>query len=782
LANEKKRDTGLESKPLTIKRRTFLKAASALGLSSAVGGGFATLGKGSPVIAADNPDVQTFRSSCAMECLHCNLTAHVIDGKIQKVEASKDFVTKGCLRGLSRVQWINHPDRLKYPMKRVGEKGEGKFEQITWDEALDIIVGKIKETQEKLGNKGLFFLGGSGNMNALTNPTGSAFFDFLGGCTRTVGTLCCAAVTSAMNPMVGFRYVDTRDTIADSKYLLVWGNNPAVTMQGYFKEYETALSRGARMVAVDPRFHETAAKADEWVAVNPGTDTALALGMLNLIIKENLHDESFLLEHTGAPYLVDAQGNLAVSGENKVNLVFDSLSKKIVPHDTPDIKPLLSLKGISDISGYTSVFDLIVEECAQWTPEKVQEETDVPAATVVRLAREYATIKPAMIVQNMTAAQRTEFGTYVTASHIYLAAFTGNYGLAGGGVCDAGGVTQFVQIKPPIKPPKPQPNLPVIQTSMLGELVSNDQPNPIGFWWIMTSSPMTQHPNTNAVKKALKKVPFVVVADNLMTSTALYADLVLPVCSIFEETNLMAGIRNHYIQLMEKAVEPPGEAKSDVWIFTQLAKKFGFGEAFDKPIEQHIETCLEGTGVTLEELKKGPVKPVPTPSIPFKGGKFRTPTGKANLFIQDWKDKNKLSPIVKYYRPVESPKGSPDLFTKYPLMAVHHKTHRSVHSSFSTLSWINEATWDKAHVTLNAADAAERGIMDEDPVVVYNDRGEHKALARVTHGMKKGVIALEDGWWEQQGGSSSYISNDKPEPFSFGQSNNSTLVQVRKEA
>lgn len=782
MANEFEKNPSSEHKPLTLKRRSFLKAAGALGVSTAVGGGFAAFGKGNKVVAADSPNVQTFRSSCSMECIHCNLTAYVSDGKIQKVEASKDFNTKGCLRGLSRAQWVNHPDRLKYPMKRVGEKGEGKFQQITWDEALDTIVSKIKETKDKLGNKGMLMVGGSGNMNALTGATGSAFFDFLGGCTRLAGTLCCAAVTAAMNPMVGFRYVDTRDTIQDSRYLLIWGNNPAVTMQGYFKEYETAQSRGARMVVVDPRFHETAAKADEWVSINPGTDTALALGMLNIIVKENLHDQKFLLEHTGAPFLVDSQGNLAVTGENKVNLVFDNTSKKAVPHDTPGVQPLLSLSGVSDLAGYKTVFDLIVEECSQWTPEKVQEETDVPAATVIRMAREYATIKPAMIVQNMTAAQRTEFGTYVVASQIYLAAFTGNYGKAGGGICDAGGVTQLVKIKPPIKAPAPQPNLPTIQTSKLGEALTNDKPNPIGLAWFMCCSPLTQHPNTNAIKQGLKKVPFVVVADNLMTSTALYADLVLPVTTVFEETNLMAGIRSHYIQLMEKAVEAPGEAKSDIWIFTELAKKFGFGDAFDKPIEKYIEASLDGTGVTLEQIKKGPVKPVPTPYIGFKDGNFRTPTKKANLFVQEWKDKFKLSPIVKYYRPVESPKGSPELFGKYPLMAVHHKTHRSVHSSFSTLPWINEATWDKARVTINAVDAADRGIKEGDKVVVYNDRGEHKAIARVTTGMKKGVIALEDGWWEQQGGSSSHISNDKPEPLSNGQANNSTLVQIRKEA
>lgn len=768
-------------KTFRFSRRSFIKAAGAAG--AAVAFGTPLLHLENNVAATETArTAQTFRSSCAMECLHCNLTAHVVDGKIVNVEASKDFNVKGCLRGLSRVQWVNHPDRLKYPMKRTGEKGEGKFQRISWDEALDLIATKLKETKAALGNKGLFFFTASGNMSALTNATGSAFFDFFGGATRASGSLCCSAVTAAMVPMLGFRYIDTRDTIADSRYILCWGNNPAVTMQAYFKEYEKAISQGARLVVIDPRFSETAAKADEWVPINPGTDTVLALGMLRVIIEEKLHDEAFLIHHTGAPFLVNAAGDLLKGeGDKGTFLVYDGNTNQVVPHDTPEVKPLLRLSGNAHGDGYKTVFELIADECRKWTPDKVQEETDVPAATVVRLARDYATTKPAMIIQNMSGAQRTEFGAYTVASQFYLALFTGSFGKAGGGVCDAGGATQFFPVKPPVKAPAPTPGLPSIPTSKLGDWISHDKPNPIGFAWFMTSSPVTQHPNSNAVKQALKKVPFVVVADNLMTSTALYADLVLPTCTIFEETNLMAGVRSHYVQLMEKAVEPPGEAKSDIWIFTELAKRLGFGEAFDKPIEKYIEAALEGSGITLEQLKQGPVKPVPTPYIPFKGGKFRTPTGKAMLFVQDWKIKQKLSPIVTYYRPVESPKGSPQLAAKYPLMAVQRKTVRTIHSSFGTLPWVNEAFPDRPHFMIHPEDALSRGIKNGDVALIFNGRGQHRAIADITRHVKQGLIVLENGWWEQQGGSTSHLTNDVPEPLGHGQSCNSTLVEVKRE-
>lgn len=783
---EKKQDLFSETK---MNRRCFLKTTGAIGAVAVAGtGGYqitkAALDNGQTVFAAEAGNYETFRSSCSMECLHCNLTAFVKDGKVVKVEASEDFNVKGCLRGVSRSQWVNNPDRLKKPLLRTGKKGSGQFKEISWDEALDLMVEKIKDTKQRLGNQGLLLETASGNMDAIKNSMAGAFFDYLGGATRPVGSLCCSAVAAAMNPMVGFRYVDTRDTIRDSKYILCWGNNPAVTMQAYFKEYEEAIKNGARLVVIDPRFSETAGRADEWIPIVPSTDTALALGMLNIIIQENLIDRPFLLNHTGAVYLVDDKGNQVRENEADPNsyLVFDVNKNALVRHDSAGVQPALSMDEAAIPNGYKTVFDLIKAEAAKWTPEATEKETDVPKGTVIRLAREYALSKASMIVQNMSGAQRTEYGTYVAASQFYLALVTGNIGKPGTGVCDAGGVTQFAKINPPVASPVPPAEIKGIPVAKLGASIVNSDPAEIGFWYIMTTSPMTQVPNTNMVRKALEKVPFVVVADNLMTSTALYADLVLPVTTIFEDTSLMAGIRSHYVQLMEKAVEPPGEAKPDYWIFIELAKRFGLGEAFDKPIEVHIKASLKDSGVTLEQLKKGPVKPVPTPSVPFKDGVFRTPTKKAHFFVEDWAQKD-FSPVVTYIRADECVKNeSNNLVNKYPLMAAQYKMARSIHSSFSTLPWINEVHQSKPEVLIHPNDAEKRGIKDGTKTVVYNDRGEHHAIAVVTTHIKEGVVGLQNGWWEQQGGSSSHITNDKPEPLGNGQSCNNSLVEIRKEA
>ncbi|HGM5489821.1 TPA: molybdopterin-dependent oxidoreductase [Serratia fonticola] len=770
---------------LRLKRRTLLKGLGVIGLASLSPCAFSlTSEQKEPLrrIHLKLTDYQTFRSTCAMECLHCNLTAYVYQKKLMKIEATEGFNVKCCLRGISRTKWVYHQQRITTPLLRVGKKGEGKFEPISWQQALDLIEKNIRTTIKEQGNEGLLLSTHAGNMDSIKNDMGKAFFDYLGGSVKQAGSLCCSAVTAAMMPMVGLRYADTRDTIADSRLIICWGNNPAVTMQAYFKNYLRAQEQGARIVVIDPRFNETAAKADEWIPIVPGTDTALALGMMKIIIEEQYIDADFLRQHTGAVYLVDAKDQLLRedAADTESYLVYDCNSQSLVRHDKAGITPALFQNQLPADSGYRTVFETIYQQAAPWTLDRVAAETEIPAHTILRLARDYGTTAPAMIVQNMSGAQRTEFGTYVAASQFYLALLTGNIGKRGAGICDAGGARQMAKFSPIIAPPATVKKITPIPVAKVGEWIVNDRPYPIKFWWIMTMGVMTQLPNTNMVRKALEKVPFVVVADNLMSSTALYADLVLPVTTIFEDVSLMAGVRSHYVQLMEQAVEPPGEAKPDYWIFARLAERFGFGEVFNQPIEHYINACLQGSGITLEQLKQGPVLPVSGDWIPFENGEFRTPTRKAHFFIEEWQ-KKAFSPVVTYLRVNESPKGSPELAAKYPLMAVQRKLARSIHSSHGMNEWILEVQRNKPNVMIHPQDAQQRQIKHGDWATVFNQRGEHRAIAVVTTHIKRGVVSLDNGWWEQQGGSSSHVTNDAVETLGTGHCCNSTLVDVRAE-
>lgn len=765
-----------------MKRRSFLKATGAIGGAAALGtgGGLMVKDAMSPknVLAEATESYEIYRSCCPLECLHCSLTAYVKDGKVERIEPTTGLQTQACMRGISRVQWMYHTDRLTKPLLRTGEKGKGEFKEISWDEALDLIEEKIRETIDTVGNRGLLFSTGSGNMDNIKNSFGGNFFNYIGGNTRTLGQTCCQQVTDAMLPITGTRGVEARDTIKDSTYLLCWGNNPAVTMHAFNKFYYEAQEKGGKVVVIDPRYSETAARADEWVPILPSTDAALGLGMLNIIFKEDLIDRKFLAEHTGAPYLIDKDGNLIRENADDPDsyLVYDMNSNQLVLHSTPSINPALSSRDAELPNEYRTALDFVIDEAEKWTPEKVEEESTVPAGTVIHLARDYAKADRAMIIQNMSGAQRTEYGVYAVATQFYLALVTGHIGKPGASVNDSGGASQFVRLNSSFTPKQTQ-EVDAIPVTKLGEVVANS--DTYKFWYQMTSSFLTQMPNTNMMKKAMKKVPFVVVADNLMTSTALYADLVLPVTTVFEDVSLNIGIRNNYAQLMDKAVEPPGEAKPDYWIFTELAKRFGVGEDFDKPIEEHIEHMLDGTGLTLEQLREGPVKPYEGDHVPFRDGEFPTSTKKANFYIESWKEQG-YSPVATYIQAEEFIKNE-KLAKKYPLMAVQRKIQRTVHSSYGNLDWPQEMHGDKPTVQINPKDAEKRNIKDGELVKVYNDRGEHKAVADVTTHIIEGVVSLENGWWEQQGGSSSHVTNDKPGYIGNGHSCNNTLVEITKE-
>lgn len=769
-----------DQKRFALGRRTFLKVAGAAGGAAALmGAGALDFGlKSSTAKAASDSPITEAMSSCTPECLHCSLIAEIQDGKIINIKGNPKHNTQPCLRGRSRVQMMYAEDRVRYPLKNVGEKGKPKFERISWDEALTTIAAKLKQTKEQYGPKGFLYVGGSGNFGSLPMSVPPAFFSYLGGCTRLVGGLCCNAVTAAMTPTLGQR-TEFRETLNESKYIICWGNNPAVTMQGYWKKYTEAMSKGAKLVVIDPRFSETAAKAHEWVAIKPGTDTALAMGMLAVIIAEQIYDRDFLETKTGATFLLNrATGDLALGAGDKPQ-VMDAKTNQPVAYDAAGVQPVLSLSGHKE---YMTVFDMIAAEVAPFTPAKTEEITRVPASTMVRLAREFAATKPAAIVQNMSGAQRTEFGTYTAVSQVYLAAFTGNYGMPGAGVCDNGGVTQMIKFGAPLPSAKTEA-IAGIPAPKLGEYLMEEKPHKIGLAWITTTTLTTQYPNTNKVQQGLKKTPFVVVAQPRLTPDADWADIVLPVTTLFESLDVLGGtgIRSHYVQLMDKGVEPQGESQPDSWIFRELAKRLGFGDAFNLTDEQMCDNILQPTGLTVASLRKsGPVNLMPQPYVPFAGGVFKTPTKRVQFFVPEWK-KQGLHPIVHYYVANESPDGDKALFAKYPLQLTNRKITRTVHGTYSQVAWLKEVAKAEHTLLMNPKDAQARGIADGDRVRVFNDRGELKLKVEVTEWIMDSVVSVENGWWASEGGSASLLSNDKAEPLSNGHTLNNTLVQVEKE-
>ncbi len=778
-----------------LTRRTFVGAAAATaaavglaGCSPAADQGATETPEGEsdlPVTGEDPyANAEIFYSTCPPECQHHNLKGYVVDGKLVKVESSELNDCAACARGIARAYMTNDPDRLTVPLLRDGEKGTGKFKEISWDEAFDLIQEKFDDAIATDGVESICYVTGSGNFGAMHGPIASAFFAHLGGASTTVGSLCCAGTTAAITPIYGQRFLDTRNQIENSTYCVIWGNNPAISKQGYFQRFEKVVENGGKLVVIDPIYTESAAKATDWLAPWPGTDAALGLAMLNTIIQEKLYDEEFLLAHTCAPCLVDKSTGEPVmeDAEDKASfMVYDTTSGEIVRHDTAGATPALTLEGLPEADTYNTEFELIAANAAPWTADAAAEECGVDAADIERIAREYAQAEHAMIIQNMGGFMRTENGTYATAVGAYLAAFCGQVGHIGDGVSDAGGMNE-VKTGAPIEVPKLDHEVPAIPRFKFGEAVLNEDPLKVNVLWSMTGSPMTQWPNTNMVRKALEKIPFVVTVEHYLTSTALYSDLVLPCTGMFEMEGVLANARSHWIQLVEKAVDGPGECKSDLEIFTELAKRYGFGDAFDVPMDTLISNVLEPTGVTLEELKEKKAVDVVGPDyIPYKDGEFLTASKKAEFWVPSWK-KEGFDPIVTYTRSEEDARNDNELAQKYPLFSVQQKTYRGVHSTFHALPWMDEICDTEAHILIHTDDAEARGIKDGDKVVVFNDRGEHHGIARVNGLLKPGVVGLQNGWWEQQGGSSSHVTNDKWKTLGGTHCCNQTLVEVKKEA
>jgi len=798
--------------PLDPSRRSFLKWSALLGGASALGGGGLLLsqfrGAEQGVLPLASAGGRIVRTANTPECLHCALLAHVEDGRLVKVTGDPDFNVMACARGISRIRQLYSPHRLKYPMRRVGERGEDKWERISWDEALDTIAERYRQIRDEHGNQAFLSFDGTGNWTSLGTGGGiySAFWNRFGGTTPIISQLCCASVSSGYAAVFGGGRSEFRDEWVHSRYFLAWGNNPAVTNQGYMKNlFQAREEHGAQLVTIDPRLSETAALSDRWIQVRPGTDAALALGMIHVLLDEELYDEEYVRAFTNASFLVrhgdegyDLEGlagswpeggaelpidlrdlRLLEEGESGF-MVWDETASRPVPADTPGVKAALS--GSYEVGGvtYQPVLDWLRAIAARYTPDVVHRITGAPADAIASMTREYASAKPAAIIQNMAGAQRTDHGTLTVMGHLYLASLTGNVGVLGGGVNDTGGfVNQAGGRRGTPVPLQRNRRIDGIPATKVGEYLVEQKPHPIKAIHVAGSGLLTQTPNTKKVIEGLNNIDFMVVQDIFMTTTARYADIVLPVTTIFEAKNVLAGPRSRYIQLMNQAIEPLFEARSDRFIVTELAKRLGFGEDFDKPDDDLIRRVLEPTGVTLEQLEEGPVNPMPDPWIPFADKRFNTPSGRIELF-STYLSRRGFDPILEYLHPVEAPWVDEELAERYPLQLINRKNHNHVNSSFHHHDYLTEI-WASQVLQIHPEDARARVVEDGARIRVFNGRGSIEAMAHVTTGIMPGVVSVTTGWGgvnEKQ--TASILSPDKFEPISTGHTLNSSMVQVER--
>lgn len=733
--------------------------------------------------------------NCGGRCL---LVAHVKDGRIVRLEGDDrpddtpaDPQLRACTRGRAYLRRQYHPDRLLYPLRRVGPRGAGRWARISWDEALDLVAGEMRRVRETYGPGALFVPYGTGSYSQLNgSQVARRLMNLTGGCLGIWNSYSWAAINVATPTVYGtLQTGNQRQDWLNSRYILLWGWNPAEMRDGTNSDWfvKLARERGARTVCIDPRMSPSAVSlADEWIPIRPGTDTAMMTAMAHVMITEGLVDAGFVRTHC---------------------VGFDASQMP------------------AGCDGEESYRDYVLgtRDGVPKTPEWAERITTVPRATIARIAREYATTKPAMLYQGY-GMQRRAFGEQVVRAGCVLAALTGNVGIPGGwasGLANQpdGGCGWYVF---PVGENPVKASIPVFLWSEAvlrgkgmgaehgvqgAERLDSDIKL---IYAVATNCLVNQHANINRSVEILRdesKVEFLVVQDQFLTSTARYADVVLPACTQFETWGVEDGWKyGEEVLLMPKLVEPPGEAKSDYRIGAEIAERLGAGAAFTEGRDERgwVEWCLDEYRRTrfpdlpsldaFEASNAGlHVKPVTRPAVAFadfrrdpEGHPLDTPSGRIEIFSKALRDLGRpdaIPAVPKYIEEWESPFG-PEA-ARFPLQAIGHHTLHRVHSTHDNNDWLAEAFPQRAF--LNPLDAAPRGIADGDAVKVWNDRGATVLPCRLTQRVMPGVVDIPEGaWWApdaagvDHGGNINVLTSERWTPLAFGTAQHTAMVQVER--
>lgn len=761
---------------MTLTRREFIsKSAVILG---SVGSGF---GYGTKVlhslvrdevgIKESEEKIVTVFTPCAGCHQKCVLWAHVIDGRIIKTEAA-NFMDQPedrhcCLKGLASAQLPYYPDRLKYPLRKTGARGEGKWERISWDMALDTIAEKLKETREKYGARAVLIdhTGSSVSPQCGDVNSGAEAFRFenLFGSTLPDGWY-----DDTASPVANF-FTHGHDLEASdprslkySNLILIWGANPAETAYRDWKHIGLAREKGTKLIAIGPLFDTTAAKADEFIPIRRATDAALALSMIQVIVENNLHDKIFLCTYTVAPLLVRVdngqllrEADIQKGGSKEKFVVWDEAAGRPIVLDRAEfeIPARLALKGRFTINGIdcSTAFQKLVDAIdTEYKPEQASKLTGIPSPTIRDLAMRYAQAKPAAIYYNHGLG-RYYHGNISMRAQLALGAVCGYLGQRGGGVnCGGvsipgagGGYPLRFNYKAVHKPTDASYHVLTLQETL--QAIETGSPYPIKMWINSYRNPIHCCPNPQRwVDKIVPKLDFIVNINVRMDWTAEYADIVLPDATIFERLSL-SGVMDHVV-LSGPVIEPLFEARPTSWIWSELGKRFEFAEHFRYSAEDYVKMMLDGNdpsiqGITMERLREagGIVRAnVPeTPYISLAHKNFDTPTGRIEFYAERLTEFHEELPL---YKPsLEAPHSN-----KYPFqfLACHQKFYmQSFMGDLPVLRKFMKEPW----ADINQEDAKKKQIKDDDLIEVFNDRGGFVVKARINPMVPPGLIRTNHG-------------------------------------
>lgn len=777
---------------LNVSRRGFLLTTSALAAAPLF---TFNAQKSEAAAKAASAPARVVATCSTFDCGgKCDIRAHVQDGVVTRVTTCPDDqvdpqmpVMRACVRGRGYRQFVYHPDRLKYPMKRTGKRGEGKFERISWDEATTLIADNLRRITKKYGPASRF-------VHNNTAVSGGAFsgdkmarrlLSMTGGYLEYYHSVSMGNTGAATPYTYGTaKSGSSLDTLLDTPLVILWGHNPNETIFGHSNYYfQKMKQRGTRFIVVDPRYSDTVASlADQWIPLRPTTDNALMDAMMYVIISENLHDRAFI---------------------DRFALGFDEAQ---MPEGVPENESLVAY--------LTGKKDGVVN-----TPEWAEPITGVPAQTIRQLAREYATAKPAALIQGW-GPQRHLCGERTARGSTLLAVITGNVGVKGGWAAGYGGIgnRKFAAepraIANPVKEKISIMNwvqacddaskvTPEMGLKEADKLTSN-----IKMIFSLAGNYLAnQNPDINQAVKVLEdesKVEFIVASDLFLTPSARYADLLLPETSFMERWNIGEtwGTGN-YLMLSEKLIEPEFERRSDYDWLCDVAQKLGIGERFSEGRDEqqwvaHIwektrEACADLTlpgFAALREQRHFYFKE--PPYVAFEENirdpdnhPFATPSGKIEIFSKRlWEMNNPAIPALSHYVPTEE--GPQDaLREKYPLQLITWKGKNRANSTQYANPWLQEVQTQK--LWINPQDAMARRIQQGDKLRVFNDRGVTLVPAEVTPRIMPGVVAMQAGaWWQpdasgvDHGGCANVLTTSRITPLAKGNAHQTLLVEVTK--
>ena len=702
-----------------------------------------------------NGESQFFHGGCPHDCPDtCSMVYEVADGKLKGVKGNADHpMTRGglCVKLKDYEKRHYHPDRLLYPMKRVGPKGEKQFERITWDEALDTIVEKWQQIIKEDGPQAIMpnsYLGNQGLVHGLNG--GDAFFARLGA-TVTERTFCGEGSATAWLLTLGPTAGVDPESFIHAKYIIVWACNSVSTNLHHWHIIKEAQKKGAKVVVIDPYASKTAKEADWHIAPKPGTDGALAMAMMHVIIEEGLVDQDY-------------------------------------------------------VDNYTVGFTELADKAKERTPEWAAEITGLSAEDIRTFAREYAQSQPSAIRIGV-ALEKSWGGSQAIRAVASLPALTGAWRHVGGGIL------QFPVWEHPYKfdvicrPDLIPEGTQVVNNLQLGRVLTGEQELkvPIKSMMCWNTNPVTQSTETDKIIQGLSRDDlFLVSADHFISDTAAYADILLPASMGAEMEDMILSWGHLYLTYNTKCVESPGEAIPNNEIFRRLAKRLGFKE---DNFQWNDEECLQHyvdwdspacQGIDLAYMKKHGYARLTVGTkdnrAPHKEGNFPTPSGKCEFRVvgaknfvagpfrqmyEGFQPGQDIPELPDYVASKETASANPALFKKYPLNILAPKSHGFINSCYANIDNKLKGQGEQS-VLISQVDALDRGIHEGEMVRVFNDRGGFDAVAKITPDVGQGIVVATLGYWRQlNNGTVNSVSSSAFGDMGNAQTSHDCLVEVR---